>query len=115
MAPAERDRLLAGAAALLYPIAAAEPFGLVMIEAMASGTPVLATACGAVPEIVDSGVTGFYAAEPGSLAKLVPATLDLDRRRIAATAAERWNYRRMVDDYEALYVRTAHDREAQLT
>ena len=55
--PAERDRLLAGAAALLYPLQYPEPFGLVMTEAMACGTPVLGVGIGAVPELVEPGLT----------------------------------------------------------
>src|SRR5262249_60323728 len=61
VAVSERNPLLAGAAALLYPILAPEPFGLVLIEAMACGTPVAAFARGAVPEIVENGVTGYLA------------------------------------------------------
>ena len=59
--PEERNRLLGGAAALLYPLLYPEPFGLVVIEAMACGTPVLATSIGAVPELVEPGVTGYLA------------------------------------------------------
>ncbi len=113
--PARRNGLLAGAAALLYPIAAAEPFGLVMIEAMASGTPVVATSVGAVPEIVDVGATGVHAEGADALAAAVPAALDLDRRRVRAAAARRWSHRRMVDEYESIYERVAAEREMQLS
>jgi glycosyltransferase involved in cell wall biosynthesis len=104
--PVDADRrgsLLAGAAALLFPIVAPEPFGLVMIEAMACGTPVAALDWGAVPEIVENGVTGCYAHDLESLAALIPATLELDRTRVRQAAVERFDYRRMVDDYVALY------------
>lgn len=113
VAPAERNKLLAGAAALLYPISAPEPFGLVMIEAMAAGTPVLATAHGAVPEVIDQGTTGFFADGTAALADLVPAVLELDRRRVRAVAVERWDYRRMVDGYERIYTSVASGREVQ--
>lgn len=102
---ATRDALLAGAAALLFPITYPEPFGLVTIEAMACGTPVLATALGAVPEIVEDGLTGFTAPTWEGLAAHVEAALALDRHAIRARARERFDVRRMVDGYEALYRR----------
>jgi len=104
---ATRNTLLAGAAALVFPVTYPEPFGLVMVEAMASGTPVLATALGAVAEIVDSGLTGYTAPTWEGLAELVPAALELDRRAIRTRALERFDARRMADDYEALYYRVA--------
>jgi glycosyltransferase involved in cell wall biosynthesis len=107
----ERNLLLAGAAALLYPINASEPFGLVLIEAMACGTPVVAMGRGAVPEIVDIGVTGYLALDLESLASLIPAALELDRARVRETAVARFDYRRMVDDYQAVYQRLV-DHEA---
>lgn len=100
---ADRNRLLAGAAALLYPLREPEPFGLVLVEAMACGTPILAHAIGAVPEIVDNGVTGQAVADLESLADYLPAVLALDRARVRETAEVRFDYRRMVDGYEALY------------
>jgi glycosyltransferase involved in cell wall biosynthesis len=103
----ERDQLLAGAAALVYPLLYQEPFGLVPIEAMACGTPVLATAVGAVPELVEPGLTGYLAGSWPELAELVPSALELDRRRIRERAVERFDFRRMVDEHEALYRRLA--------
>jgi glycosyltransferase involved in cell wall biosynthesis len=107
VAPPERDRLLAGAAALVYPIRAPEPFGLVMAEANACGTPVLGVGIGAVPELVEPGVTGYVADRWQDLAALVPAALELDRRRIRERAVQRFDYRRMVDRHEQLYHRLA--------
>ncbi len=101
----ERNRLLAGAAAILYPLLYPEPFGLVMIEAMACGTPVLGVAIGAVSELVEPGVTGFLAPSWEGLAELVPQALVLDRHAIRARAVERFDYTRMVDQHEALYAR----------
>lgn len=101
----ERDRLLAGAAVLLYPLLYPEPFGLVVIEALACGTPVVATGVGAVPELVEPGVTGYLAESWTGLAELVPRALELDRRVIRARAAERFDYKTMVDRHEALYRR----------
>ena len=103
--PPERDRLLAGAAALLYPLLYPEPFGLVMIEAMACGTPVLAVGIGAVPELVEPGLTGYLADSWEGLAELVAPAIELDRRTIRDRAIERFDYRRMVDRHEELYRR----------
>ncbi|URD51294.1 glycosyltransferase family 4 protein [Chroococcidiopsis sp. CCNUC1] len=98
----ERNKLLAEAAALLFPINASEPFGLVMLEAMACGTPVAAIDRCAVSEIVEPGVTGYYAADIDALAALIPDTLALDRYKVRKAIA-RFDYRRMVDGYESLY------------
>ncbi|MEJ7783749.1 MAG: glycosyltransferase family 4 protein [Solirubrobacteraceae bacterium] len=102
---AERNRLLAGAAALVFPLIYPEPFGLVLVEAMACGTPVLAVALGAVGEIVEAGVTGFTAPSWEGLAELVPAVCALDRAAVRDAAERHFDFRRMVDDYEALYRR----------
>jgi glycosyltransferase involved in cell wall biosynthesis len=102
---ATRDRLLAEAGALLFPLRYPEPFGLVLIEAMACGTPVLGVALGAVGEIVEDAVTGFSAPSWDGLCELVEPALALDRAAIRARALERFDVRRMADDYEALYRR----------
>jgi glycosyltransferase involved in cell wall biosynthesis len=102
-----RNELLAGAAALLLPLAYPEPFGLVMIEAMACGTPVVATGIGAVPEIVEHGLTGCHAPSAQALAGCIPEALALDRARIRARAVERFDFKRMVGEHEALYERVA--------
>ncbi len=77
----ERNALLGGAAALLYPLTEPEPFGLVKIEAMLCATPVAATSIGAVPEIVEPGVSGCLAGTPDALAGAVRDALRLDRAR----------------------------------
>jgi glycosyltransferase involved in cell wall biosynthesis len=99
----ERNELLSGAAAFLYPITSPEPFGLVLVEAMASGTPVAAAGIGAVPELVENGVTGFYTRDGEALAGRIPDALALDRSRVRRAAVARFDYRRMVDEYVALY------------
>jgi glycosyltransferase involved in cell wall biosynthesis len=103
----ERDQLLAGAGALLYPLLYPEPFGLVPVEAMTCGTPVLATEIGAVPELVEPGLTGYLAPSWEGLAELVPRALELDRQTIRERAVARFDFRRMVDAHEALYWRLA--------
>ena len=100
---AQKNELLRHAAALLFPIQWEEPFGLVMIEAMACGTPVVAHRRGSVGEVVDDGVTGYAASSLDALPELVAPTLALDRREVRARAEARFGYRRMVDDYVALY------------
>lgn len=101
--------LLRGARALVCPLAWEEPFGLVAIEAMLTGTPVLGFARGSFPEIVDEGVTGFLAS-PGDADTLVRIAAKLegfDRRACARRARERWSTKVMADAYEALYARVA--------
>lgn len=99
----QKVRLLAGAAALLNPIQWPEPFGLVMIEAMACGTPVIACPVGATPEIVDDGVTGFLRADPGGLVAALRRVADIDRSACRDTVVRRFSSRRMADDHIALY------------
>jgi glycosyltransferase involved in cell wall biosynthesis len=107
VSPEERDLLLSGAAALLYPIQHPEPFGLVVVEALACGTPVLATALGAVPELVEPGVTGYLGTTAAELTALVGAALALDRGRVRERARARFDVRAMIGAHEALYARVA--------
>ncbi|HYS09168.1 MAG TPA: glycosyltransferase family 4 protein [Myxococcales bacterium] len=96
--------LIARARALLFPIEWEEPFGLVMIEAMLSGVPVLGTSRGAVPEVVDDGITGVVcddATEMVAAARIADKLFD--RKRIRQQAMERWSADRMADEYLALY------------
>lgn len=102
--------LLANARCLLNPIAWPEPFGMVMIEALACGTPVVATPRGSVPEIVDDGITGFVRAGHQSLAEAVQRSAGLDRVRCRAEVAARFSTTRMVADHVALYRRVIEGR-----
>jgi glycosyltransferase involved in cell wall biosynthesis len=111
--PRERDHLLAGAAALVYPLQYPEPFGLVPIEAMACGTPVVGVGIGAVPELVEPGVTGYLAPSWDQLAPLVPRALELDRAAIRTRTRERFDYRTMVDKHEALYRKLVSEAESR--
>jgi glycosyltransferase involved in cell wall biosynthesis len=101
----QRDRLLGGARALLYPITEPEPFGLVQIEAMLCGTPVVATRIGAVPEIIDEGVTGFSAESYERFVDAIPRAFELDRRRVRETAVRRFSSERMAREYVEVYER----------
>jgi glycosyltransferase involved in cell wall biosynthesis len=102
---AARDRLLGGARALLYPINEPEPFGLVMIESMMCGTPVAAIGIGAVPEVVEPGVTGAWTDSPEGFTAAVREALDLNRQRVRRRALERFTAERMTADYVAVYER----------
>jgi glycosyltransferase involved in cell wall biosynthesis len=99
----ERLDLLGGAIALLNPISWAEPFGLVMVEAFACGTPVLAFPNGAVPEIVDDGVTGVLCQDVAEAARRLPEVARLDRRACRAKAETYFCTARMVDEHITLY------------
>ncbi|MBW3575051.1 MAG: glycosyltransferase family 4 protein [Actinobacteria bacterium] len=95
--------LLAGARALLNPIRWVEPFGLVMIEALACGTPVLTYRQGAAPEIVDHGVTGFLCDVHDEMAEAIHRVDELDRRACRAAVEERFSTERMVADHLDLF------------
>jgi len=100
---AEKPAFLSAAIALLAPIDWPEPFGLVTIEAMACGTPVIAYNRGAVPEIVEHGVTGFVVEDEASAAAAVARVESLSRPTIRTRFEQRFTARRMVEDYVALY------------
>jgi glycosyltransferase involved in cell wall biosynthesis len=101
----EKLDLLSHASCLLNPIAWPEPFGLVMIEALACGTPVLATPCGSVPEIVIDGQTGFVRSAEDDLTAVLQEVGSLDRSRCRRDAEARFSTERMVSDHVALYER----------
>jgi glycosyltransferase involved in cell wall biosynthesis len=94
-----KQGFLAGAAALLFPIDWPEPFGLVMIEAMACGTPVIAYRSGSVPEVVDHGITGFVVSGEEEAIQAIGRLGELDRRRIRAQFEKRFTARRMAEEY----------------
>jgi len=102
---AAKVKLYGGARALLYPIQAREPFGLVLAEAMACGTPVAALDRGAVREMVDEGVTGMVFNDLEQMINELPRVFDLDRRRVRERAVARFGVARMVDEYIAVYTR----------
>lgn len=100
---APKREFLADARALLFPIDWEEPFGLVMIEAMLSGTPVLAFGRGSVPEIVEPGRTGYICRDVGELAARLRDIGSFDRAACRRRALERWTTSRMVRDHLVVY------------
>ncbi|MBT0667598.1 glycosyltransferase family 4 protein [Novosphingobium profundi] len=100
---AGKAQLVGNAAALLFPIDWPEPFGLVMIEAMACGTPVIAWRNGSVPEVMDDGVTGRVVTTTEEAVHAIYEVLRLDRAVVRARFEERFTVTRMANDYVRLY------------
>jgi len=107
----DKSQFLSGAVALLVPIDWPEPFGLVMIEAMACGTPVIAFNRGSVPEIVEDGLTGFIVEDQAGAIGAVDRLAHLSREKIRGRFEERFTARRMAQDYLSVY-RSLMDRRA---
>jgi glycosyltransferase involved in cell wall biosynthesis len=99
----EKAAFLGGALGLLFPLDWPEPFGLVMIEAMACGTPVVAYRRGSVPEVIEGGVTGFVVDDIEGAIDAVQRLEQLDRARIRMHFEQRFTARRMANDYVSLY------------
>jgi glycosyltransferase involved in cell wall biosynthesis len=100
---AEKVALLSEARALLFPIDWPEPFGLVMIEAMACGTPVIAFRGGSVAEVIDEGITGTIVASIDEAVRAVEAVAGLDRSFVRARFEQRFSVERMTQDYLSVY------------
>ena len=110
-----KRQFLAGAAALLFPIDWPEPFGLVMIEAMACGTPVIAFKSGSVPEVIDDGITGFVVPGEAEAVQAVGRLGELDRRQVRTQFEKRFTARRMAQEYLRHYkaLATSNGNEAR--
>jgi glycosyltransferase involved in cell wall biosynthesis len=106
----QKTRFLGEASALLFPIDWPEPFGVVMIEAMACGTPVLAFRNGSVPEVIDEGVTGYAVDSVDEAIRTMGRVLALDRRAVRRRFEERFSAERMARDYVHLYQTIAGER-----
>ena len=112
---ATKVKLYGGARALLYPVQAREPFGLVLAEAMACGTPVAALDRGAVREVVDDGTTGIVFSTLDEMVEGLPRVLALDRTRVRARAVERFGADRMAMEYADVYRRVVDAHRAEQT
>jgi glycosyltransferase involved in cell wall biosynthesis len=102
---AEKDTFLGNARALLFPIDWPEPFGLVMIESLACGTPVVAWRCGSVPEVIDDGVTGFIIDDLDQAVRAVERISTISRAGCREVFERRFSAERMARDYLAVYDR----------
>lgn len=111
---AEKAELLGGARCLLNPVRWPEPFGMVMIEALACGTPVLATPHGSVPEIVEDGVTGFVRPTETDLADVLLHVGSIDRDQCRKAVVSRFSIERMVAEHLELYGRVLDARRPPL-
>ncbi|HEV3258523.1 MAG TPA: glycosyltransferase family 4 protein, partial [Gemmataceae bacterium] len=109
---ADKDEFLGNAYAMLFPIDWPEPFGLVMIESMACGTPIIAYRRGSAPEVVADGVTGFIVDNVPDAVRAVERTAALSRRRCRQVFEERFTADRMARDYVAIYQRVLRDKPA---
>jgi glycosyltransferase involved in cell wall biosynthesis len=103
--PAERDRLLGGALAMLHLIAFAEPFGLSVVESLATGTPVITFALGSMPELIDHGRTGFLVSDTAGAVTAVTELGTRSRQSCRDEAVARFSAERMVADYAELFAR----------
>jgi glycosyltransferase involved in cell wall biosynthesis len=110
LSQADRDRLFAESYATLMPGSWPEPFGLVAIEALACGTPIIARRSGALPEIIRDGIDGYFGDDVTAMAFKVDRVEDLDRGAIRDSVIDRFSVERMTDGYEAIYRRMLRTR-----
>ncbi|MFO7173261.1 MAG: glycosyltransferase family 4 protein [Bacillota bacterium] len=110
----EKDEFLGNAYALLFPIDWPEPFGLVMIEALACGTPVIAYPHGSVPEVLEDGVTGFIVRSIDEAVAAVERIPEIDRRACRAAFERRFTAERMAEDYLEVYTKLIEEKAAAL-
>jgi glycosyltransferase involved in cell wall biosynthesis len=111
---AQKPAFLSGAKATMFAIDWPEPFGLVMIESMACGTPVIAMRRGSVPEVMDDGVTGFIVDNVEEAIAAARRVDTLDRRKVRAQFEKRFTSHRMAEDYLALYRRLIDGKSSKL-
>jgi glycosyltransferase involved in cell wall biosynthesis len=112
VAGVQKTKLISRAAAGIFPLQWAEPFGLAMVECMVAGTPVLALRTGSTPELIEEGVTGFLAEDVDGLVAGANRLDEIDRVRCATVARERFSPRHMAERYVAVYRRGSVEVEA---
>ena len=105
----QKQQLLANARAMVFPIQWEEPFGIAMVEAMVSGTPVIAMSRGAAAEIVESGVTGWLATDVDGMVEAFSRLDEIDLERCVKRASERFGPAQMADGYESVYERAVDE------
>jgi glycosyltransferase involved in cell wall biosynthesis len=106
----QKQEFMRNASTILFPIQWEEHFGLVMIESMACGTPVVALARGSVPEVIDQGISGYFTDNVDELPELVIKAQQLDREIVRQQAEKRFSLERMTDDYLGLYRKMINQR-----
>jgi len=106
----QKTELLGNAAITLFPIAWREPFGLVMIESMVCGTPVIGINLGSVAEVIEHGRSGFVCNSYDEMAEMIPDALKLDRLTCRQYVENRFSVSQMVDGYEAVYQKLIQER-----
>jgi glycosyltransferase involved in cell wall biosynthesis len=111
----QKQEFLGNAMAVLFPIDWPEPFGLVMIEAMACGTPVIAWRRGSVPEIIEHGVSGFIVDNEAEAIHAIERIPTLDRRQVRAAFERRFTARRMAESYRRCFARLMAGGEGAAT
>jgi glycosyltransferase involved in cell wall biosynthesis len=112
---AEKNDFLGNAAAVLFPVAWPEPFGLVMIEAMACGTPVIAFPCGSVPEVIVDGVSGYLVSDVEEAVAAVHRLDWIDRADCRYHFERNFTDARMAEDYLALYRQMLHPKSTEMS
>ena len=113
ISPTEKSKLIGGAVATLFPITWREPFGLVMTESMATGTPVIAMSLGAAPEVIADGKTGFLCQNIDEMIGVVERVSQLDRAACRDHVLQNFGVSRMVDGYEEVYHQVLEKRFAK--
>jgi glycosyltransferase involved in cell wall biosynthesis len=109
----QKNALMGGAVATLFPITWREPFGLVMVESMAAGTPVIAMKLGSTVEVIDHGKTGFLCENTEEFVSAIAKITDLDRYACRQYVENRFSLQKMTDSYEAVYRQILQKRFAQ--
>jgi glycosyltransferase involved in cell wall biosynthesis len=109
----QKAELLGNAATTLFPITWREPFGLVMIESMATGTPAIGINLGSVPEVIAHGKTGFVCQSYEEMASTIPASVELDRQTCREHVQANFSVTQMVNGYETAYQKLLEDKISQ--